>query len=161
MFKMEKEINEYLENWLHNNDFDCSVRMGTDFSFWTDEDVIQYALVITDHHMNLFEKVVEELGINYICDNFILSFFHELGHFETIWEIDDDVYEESQRRKLNLESRSVYTDADYVEYYHLPEEIVATEWAVNYINNNPNKIAEFWGGLQPLLLTFYTVNQIE
>jgi len=159
--KVEKEITTYITKWLHKNGFECNAEIGTDFSFWSDTDTISCALVINDTHMNLFQKVADELGIEYTCDNFLLSFFHELGHFETLDEINERTYKASQRKKAKLETKEVYTEKDYMTYYHLPEEIIATQWAVDFINENPNKVAKFWNGLQPLILKFYEVNNVN
>ena len=129
MLKNIKPINNYLNNWLKENNFDCTVQFDADFSFDCLNDILHYTFVVLQDHDRLFLEVCRE-----ICpeieesDNFILSFFHELGHFETQHLFSDeewDTYDELCDIMSNMDE---LTDKNYLDYYHYPIEIEATKW---------------------------------
>jgi len=156
-----EKLNEFVGQWLYQNDFDVQVELSTDFSCDTITDTIYYALCVPQAHDTMFEKVFEEVGLEYECDNFLLSFFHELGHIETECELTDEEIEISETKKALMEEKTNLSDNDYWEYYHLPDEILATTWATNFINENPNLIENFWCSFQKLVKDFYKENGIE
>ena len=46
------------------------------------------------------------------------------------------------------------------EYFNLPDEIMATQWAVNYIKNNPERVKIMWHNIQKALKKFYKKNKV-
>ena len=95
-------------------------------------------------------------------DGFLISFLHELGHHYTLDELSEDEVNESldTKRRINNE----YTDGRIdlqEEYFNLPDEAVATNWAIEYIRNNKEKIDEFWSKLLNAIVQFYKANITE
>ena len=161
MLKNVDKINNYLNKWLRKNGFRCSVQMDNDFSFDIVNDVIHYSIIIPSSHNELFLKVCQECREEIVeCDNFILSFFHELGHYETK-DLFDDEWDEYDRSCEQLESKEEYTDEDYLNYYKYPLEIEATQWGCDYIVEHRRKVNNWWNGLSALIEEFVEVNNIE
>lgn len=162
MLRNVDKINSYLNNWLKKNNFNCTVQMDTDFSFDTVNNVIHYSILVPTEHDELFLKVCqecnEEIGN---CDNFILSFFHELGHCETQGYFDDDEWDNYEEDCDKLESNKEYSEEDYLNYYHYPIEIEATQWGCDYIIQHKRKIKNWWGKVSNLIQEFVEINNIE
>lgn len=89
--------------------------------------------------MKSFRKFVFDNGLKFDCGDFILAFFHELGHSETIDLLEDDEIRFSQNKKRFLQNNM----EDYETYMRLPDEFSATSWAIDYINNNFEKVKIF------------------
>ena len=47
------------------------------------------------------------------------------------------------------------------EYYFLPDEIAATCWAVDFVTKHQYKVRQLWRELQPAIMEFYKINEIE
>lgn len=150
-----RKLSVYLSRWCKKNGFDCNVRYGSDFEILLSNNTIHYALLIPDSHDRLFAKVFENEGLLYTCDNFILSFFHELGHYMT-----EDEWTEKQSLAF-MEEKEKLNDDDFGcwKYYHIADEIRATQWAVDFINDNPTLIADFWADVQERIMEIY--NEVQ
>ena len=134
------ELDKIINDFLLNNNFDCSAKFGSDFAYWYENSEIEYSLLVSERLDNMFKEFAESIGLKINCGNFLLSFFHELGHHNTLDFLDDDLYKESQLIKSNLNSE---IDEDCKKYFELYDEIEATKWAIGYINNNEEKIKKF------------------
>ena len=113
-----------LINFLNKiaNEFECEVVESNEFAYYYAENkicVTSAKSAIDDEFMAL----ARANGLNKDVDIFTISFFHELGHNETI----DDVEEEFDGNKDSLTME---------EYFYLEEEFLATEWAIDFCNEN-------------------------
>lgn len=149
-----REIDNILNQYLSK--FEVSVKAGTDFAYWYAEDVIEYAFVVSERMNNLFLNFAKSQGLRYNVDIFLLSLYHELGHHLSYEDLDDvDV-----NYSLDVKASLTDSDADCDIYFNLPDEIAATNWAIDYINENPEEIAGLWNQLQPAIARFYKQNNI-
>lgn len=107
------------------NEFECEVVIGDEFAYYYEENKIVVNPTDTDEE---FVALARENGLNEEVSNFVISFFHELGHNETI-----DFCEEYDGDKdaLTIE-----------EYFYLDEEYEATMWAIDFCNNNMDIVRE-------------------
>ncbi len=69
---------------------------------------------------------------------FLLSLFHEIGHYMTF----DDLGEEDFAYSCDVKALLGTTDDDAKIYFRLPIEIAATNWAIDYINEHPTEISK-------------------
>ena len=44
------------------------------------------------------------------------------------------------------------------QYFNLPDEIMATQWAVNYAKKHPRIVNKIWKQMQNALVEFYKAN---
>ena len=145
----ENQINEIFNEWLEDNGFDARIAgLEPDFGWYMSSDTIAYSFVVAEKFDKAFQRVCEDLGLNYEIDIFWLSFFHELGHSETYHCVDEAAF---------------LVDADLLgdDYYYHPREIIATEWAVDYINTNIDKVKMLMQMVRPAIVRFFTVNNIQ
>lgn len=72
----------------------------------------------------------------------VLTLLHELGHFETAFDIDDKDYDrEKEMMKIMLNSDSL--EEANMKYFELPDEKAATEWGIKWLQDaNNRKIAK-------------------
>lgn len=89
-----------------------------------------------------------------------MSFFHELGHHETIDEWEDDEYLDMMIQKEKINKMKVSQKEKNFIYFNTPDEKRATEWGLTYIMNHSQEIALLWNNLQQAILKFYELNDI-
>ena len=97
---------------------------------------------------------------------FVISILHEIGHYKTL----DELYEnntlynfcnsEKKRIKKEMETEEGTDRACQLEfeYFNLPDEIIATAWAVNWAKKHPKKVRKMWKNCQRALMEFYKKN---
>lgn len=154
-----ERINNILNHFLE--DFDCSAEMSSDFCYWHSKNLINYTLAIPNNEDKWFQEFANTLMPELKCDSFLLAFFHELGHHETIDDIDDDIYAycEDIKDEINMEDRA--TRENNFKYFNLPVEKIATEWGLTYMKTHEKEVADLWNTLQPALYDFYILNNIS
>ena len=156
---LENIVNDFL------SEFGVSAFLGEDFSYYFGEDKIEFAVAVGPSHEH-FMAHFKELAPEIECDPFLISLLHELGHHETLYEMDDDDADMSTWAKIELENKLGETDdpqkIKYLHdaYYNLPDEKLATDWAIDYIRQNTNKVAYFWAAVQAEILKFYYLNGV-
>lgn len=150
-------ITRTINKFLSTNGFDCKAKLDTDFCYYYNSSTIGYPVVMQKEMDNYFMDFAESLGLNVDCGCFILSLFHEIGHNETLDDIDDKIRAYCQDVKATLSSNF----NDIQTYFRLEDEIRATRWAVNYINKHPMKIKMLTRQLEKEFEKFYKKVNIE
>ena len=157
---LEKVVNDFL------SEFGVTASLGEEFCYYFGEDEIDFALAVGpshEHFMAHFKQLAPEIE----CDPFLISLLHELGHHETLYEMDDDEELFCRTAKTHLETELFLTNDKetrkslHEEYYNLPDESLATQWAIDYIRQNPNKVANFWVAVQAEIFKFYYLNGVK
>ena len=145
----EEMVNDAFNYWLEKNGFEARV-FGLENAFaWNPyKDLIYYSVVMSEQADLMFYEYVDELGLKYEIDNFWLAFLHELGHSETWCFVEEEDYDIPK----NI--------TDY-EYYRLPRESIATEWAVRFINEHADLVRDLTRIVGPVIDKFFELNEIE
>ena len=145
----EELINDAFNSWFKKYGFETRVSgLDNDFYFNCVKDTVSYSFVHTESFIRDFNLVCNGLGLNYDIDIFWLSFFHEVGHGQTYHLVSDEAA----------------CEADLLEglsYYYCEREIIATEWAVEFINNHIEQVIELMEMVRPAIVHFFTVNNIQ
>ena len=108
------------------NEFECEVVIGDEFAYYYEESKIVVNPTDTNEE---FLTLARENGLNEEVSNFVISFFHELGHNETMDFIEEEY--EGDKDALTME-----------EYFYLEEEYEATMWAIDFCNSNMDIVKE-------------------
>lgn len=146
----EEIINDAFNSWLEKYGFDTRVKgLELDFAWCPATDEIVYQLISCERTDKMFMDYAYELGLLYEIDAFWLGFLHELGHSET-WHLVD---EEDWDVPVFLEHSE--------DYYRLPRETIATQWAVDFVNNCGDAVAELTRIVGPAIRRFFEINNIE
>lgn len=149
-------INEYTEQT-----FGLVADCGLDFAFYPDacvgEPDVTYSLIVTERFDRLYSKFIEEkFGV--VVPVFLISLLHEVGHYFTndYWTNTEQRYFAKQKELLNPED-----DIDTLVYFQILDEYYATKWAIEYIQEHPQEIEEFWNKVRAQIENFYKENGYE
>lgn len=152
-----KTINRTLNKFLAP--FECTARMGTEFCYLYSQSLILYSFVMPDLEIEHdFQASIDRLNPTVKMDSFLWGLLHELGHHETMDEIEETEYNYCQQVKEQINNQEV----DAVEYYDLIDERLATEWAVRYADAHALELKKWWEEeMQPAIMHFYKINNVE
>lgn len=124
-----------LQKWLDDHDHEeIKVEYGEEFEYSILEDVITVATVLPSYDYEEFERFALSRGLELNPGPWVLAFLHEVGHAITL--LDDSLDEHIDSY---FETRDRMRLADYMAH---PVEASATDWAVDYINNNKEEIIQ-------------------
>ena len=149
--KNYNELNECIEAFVSK--WDLYAKFSNQFAFLNDTDTVLWTLATGKTSAEKFAKFFEDCGCNVKADIFLYSILHEIGHSQTMEQISEMDWNYSQDMKQ--------TELTDEEYFNLPDEIAATKWAVDYLNNNTEDVKAFWDTFVPLLMKFYMKNKVE
>lgn len=141
------EIVEVCQNFCDKNNINVSVEIDEDFGYYTHEKVVGIALVV-DERARYFMDNAMKMGLAYDCGEFITSFLHEIGHHYTLHKLSRRQNKIIDKRKAVLDGRK---KKDNYKYFKILDEVLATEWAIKFINANRDLIQELANELIPLM----------
>lgn len=154
--EINKVINEFLEP------FELTAELGTDFDYCFLEDKVHYALIVGDASSKLFMENAEARFPDIHADVFLWSLLHEIGHSETLDDLDDGVEELCIEIKRGLNGHTDWSiEHRHMIYFNCPDEMAATDWAGEYMMDHKDEIATFWNKLQPVIKRFYELNEVK
>lgn len=143
----KRVIKKQVKKWLVENELgDLKVGFSNDFEFdgdGSDNDKIFIASEASDYEN--FNDLCKELGYQGDYHIRTIAFLHELGHHFTCEDFDDEEEQWDQAtRKVLYEimeknENEAKVEAAFLMYYRLPQEIEATKWALDFVNENPNE----------------------
>lgn len=161
LYLIENVLNDFLK------EFEVTAEVAKEFCYLWEQNKILVTLAVPDFQTKNFMEDFHSRAPEIKLDCFLACFFHELGHCETVDLLTDEEELECYRKRkiLNEEAKRTTDEVKLAviceEYHKLPDEYLATEWAINYIRNNVDKVAKFWADLQKAILTVYEVNEVE
>lgn len=141
------KVNKTIDVFLSTFDFTCT--LGADFMCCLDRNVIVYSLFTADQASKDFLTFVSDLFPEIHADIFLWSLLHEVGHIETADDFDDmewAYYRDSISQKIGN-----------FEYFDLPIERAATEWAGHYILTHTAEIAILWSNIRRDIVNLYSI----
>ena len=156
-----QEINEFVNDWLYDHDFDIEAKMGTSFMVDLATNVLYYTPIYYDElDAILLEEITKSFPFAKNWDRnimFLVSFFHEVGHVETEceWTKKDFANFFLWKVSNSAEMERNPSTSTVVEYFRHPIEWRATEWACEYIDKNWEEVGAFGQRLVELLQEFY------
>ena len=137
---------------------------GNEYAYYFDDEKITFALTVgmSDKWFDEFIKVRFNYEVKF---PFVITLLHEVGHHKANDNICDDIDEFCMTEKERIETRMGEDDITVEEqkqltwqYFNLPDEIMATQWAVNYAKKHPRKVKKMWNEIAPVLMEFYQAN---
>lgn len=132
------EVNKVIKKFLSNYGY-VNVVCSTDFYYDFEKNEIGWSFFTVERQdktfCNFFEK---ELSCP-ICNTFIYSILHEYGHKMTLGNFSELDWDEYQLSLDGIDCTYDGEEKDY-EYYKLPIELAASQWAVDFIKSHYDKI---------------------
>ena len=151
-----KEIDESIYNFLEKFDYYPDVLLHTDFGYYPDEELITYAFVISKKHDEWFAEYLRDVKhFDYWdCEMWLISFFHELGHYNTL-----HLFSKKELKEYYNQKEVDGNDKEaYFKYFSCPIEDAATSWAINFIDAHDVEIEDWWNNdLAPKINKFFKV----
>lgn len=159
--KIEEILNGFLQEW------ECTVRLEPDFAYYSASNIIAYSFCCSVVSDMLFSEVINRLCPEINCDIFLWSFLHELGHHETIDNLEDSevLFSINEKKRIQREQEGITDTKQRIDlarqYYVLPDELAATQWAVNYMRAHTAEMQALWEELKPAIMNFYELHKVE
>lgn len=140
--------------------------LGTDYSYYYDNNDISFKLTLTYEDELFSEFIKERFNYDDTGLEFLISLLHEVGHAMTGDLVEDYLYEfclaEKNRICKDMEKATTDEEVRKLEwqYFTLPDEIIATAWAIDYAKAHPLEIGVMWAYMKEALAKFYKVNEV-
>ena len=134
-----------------------------EYSYLYDKEMITYKLTEGTVEDIWFIKFIKERFNYEVKYPFIMSLLHEVGHHKANDDIDGTVYDFCLSEKERIQEEMLTATGKESkklewQYFNLPDEIMATNWAVEYAKAHPKKVKKMWKNAQKALLKFYKKN---
>lgn len=155
--KLNKAITKQLKP------FGISRAVGADdYAYYYQSEMVTYRLTLHDCDEAYSDFIYERFGYE-DTDVFIISLLHEVGHHMTDDDITQNVYDFCIKEKERIAEEIQHAHgADWTklqyEYFQLPDEIMATAWAIDYAKKHPKKVRKMWKKCEKALHEFYDKN---
>lgn len=143
-----------------------SAKLSDEYAYYYEDESISYKLDCGAVEDEWFNEFLEE-RFGYKCkgsaESFVLSILHEVGHHKANDEIEGAILDFCNTEKERIDREMQDADAEQSkvlewQYFNLPDEIMATQWAVNYAKEHPRKIKKMIERLRVSLMEFYMAN---
>lgn len=152
--ELEKSVQDFVDVICDTYEYPrLHAALGTDFMYRDDAAEVRFAAVVANSFSESFMARVNRLYPDIAAPEFLWSLLHEIGHAMTGDELDADELEESWKGKT-----TVGLTAE--EYYELPDEFWATDWAARCMRENGDMIGSYWIIVQEELMNFYKKNGV-
>ena len=138
--------------------------MGTSYAYWWQTEEITYQVVhgIEDNWFDEFVYQRFHLKIHPM----VLSLLHEVGHHYTLDDVEGSLNDfcESEKERITKDMARVKSERAKKriewEYFNLPDEIIATHWAVAYARKHPFQVKRMTKVCEKAMKKFYKVNNV-
>lgn len=143
------------------------VSLSDEYSYNFESESVTFKITDTIEDKWFIDFIKERF--NYEIEiSFVMSLLHEIGHHKANDEIEGDIYNfctnEKERISRELENENITAKrAKELEfqYFNLPDEIMATQWAVTYAKEHPQEIKQMWGEMLSAIQNFYGTNGLS
>jgi hypothetical protein len=162
--KLKKKINKTVTAYLKPLGI-AKAKLKDEYSYYYDKDMVTFKIDKADeeYYADIWFRDFLADRFSFKIDtpilDFIMSLLHECGHAIANEEIEGAIYEFCQNEKLRISVETmVAIEADNLElgkqleyqYFNLPDEIMATQWAVWYAENHTGQIEKMKKDFEPL-----------
>jgi hypothetical protein len=160
--KGKKKLNKVVSAQL--KDFGVKAKLSDEYAYYFSKALITFKLTENTIEDNLFNEFIFDRFGYEVKNTFMISILHEVGHHLANDEIDNRIYDfcmdEKDRIVEAIKGLDDYNEIKKLEYqyFNLPDEIMATQWAVNFARNNEFECDVMWENIKTALLKFYKKN---
>jgi len=141
-----------------------SAELCNEYAYIRGEDRIAYKITEGTTEDIWFAEFIKERFNYTVRYPFVMSLLHEVGHHKTDDDISDGIYNFCQKEKARIDKsiKRAKTEKTWKklewQYFNLPDEIMATAWAVEYARTHKQEIEKMWGEMREALIKFYKQN---
>lgn len=139
--------------------------VARDYAYYDDDCSIEYCLVDGTTEDKLFTEFIEDRFDYKVKNIWMISILHEIGHHYTMPDISDEIFDFCNSEKDRIAAAlATATAAESkkleFQYFNLPDEIMATQWAVHYAKTHPHSIKKIWDNIAKAMNKFYFENGV-
>ena len=154
--RLERVVNKFLKQ------FGLKSAFAVEFYYLPERKKVAFSFLKPpndDWFMEFFNSLAPDIE----CDSFLASLMHEIGHHMTYNDFDDEDWEQDYLNRNMLEAKGTAISNKDInfEYFNLPTERAATEWAIEYIHANVEQLRVFWANMRRTIEWFYNINYVE
>jgi len=136
-----------------------------EYSYNFIDESVNFKLTENEIEDRWFTEFIKERFNYNVRYPFVISLLHEIGHHKANDEITDAIQDFCENEKERITAEMFNADEDYSkklewQYFNLPDEIMATQWAVTYAIKHPKKIKKMWVKMKKALMNFYKINGV-
>ena len=143
-----KQLNSYLKKWFAKRDVDVDFDLDRDFSYDWSTETVYYSFLAPETHDKQFLRICQEIEPDLVkCDTFLLSLFHEVGHYLTEADFEDDEWDDYEEMTKSF-GDDVKDEKEYDRYYKHPIEYEATVAGMEMLMDNADDIPELLATVQ-------------
>lgn len=141
------EIIKELQNYCDSETLNVNITHGDSFAWFNGTTIVKVNF-LEDFQSDLFMENALKNGLKYDFGHFITALFHEIGHYNTQDWITKKEEKACLKAKKNLNG---YKRKDNFKYFNTYDEKLATDWAIDYINENADKLNKLVDIINPLI----------
>lgn len=136
-----------------------------EYSYNFVDESVNFKLTENEIEDRWFTEFIKERFNYNVRYPFVMSLLHEIGHHKANDEITDAIQDFCENEKERITAEMFNADSEYSkklewQYFNLPDEIMATQWAVTYAIKHPKKIKKMWVKMKEALINFYKINGV-
>lgn len=141
-------------------------KLGTDFAYYLIDEHIEFQMTCGEWGDQMFDEFLSDYFDFVNPYPFVISILHEVGHHMTYDILTNAELKQSFRMKelLPKEMKKAKTPEDkkrlVYKYFTLPDEIMATTWAVDYFTAHRKECDEMYKKACKALCKFYKKNNV-
>lgn len=160
--KGRKKLNKVVSAQLKC--FGVKAELSTEYAYYFNKALITFKLTENTIEDELFNQFIYDRFDYKVENTFMISILHEVGHHLANDEIDNTIFDfcmdEKDRIIEAIKNTTTYEEVQKLEYqyFNLPDEIMATQWAVNFIRNHALECDIMWEHIKTALFKFYKKN---
>ena len=157
LIKARKKMNKVISAQLAPFGIDKAKYNPDEYSYSFRKNRVDYKLHNDKIEDRWFREFLKDRFNYSVTSDLIISILHEIGHAKANEEIEGAIYEFCQREKfrINVEMLSAEDEktgkALCYQYFNLPDEIMATQWAVEYAETHESELAEMLKTITPAI----------
>lgn len=142
--KLVASFNRALSIWFNNHGIsNLHFVEGEDFCYYPETHAVQWGMLLNDEQEKMYAQFMYEYGLKREVNPFVISLLHEVGHYMTIHQLDEDVVMfERVAKQLRAETVEDATYDLHCWYWELETEFSANMWAIEWIENHPAEFEE-------------------
>ena len=163
MLKGTRKLNKTISNELSVFGITKCI-LGTEYSYSYDKNDIMYKIDLDIEDKYFSDFIFDRFGYDDTGMEFIISLLHEVGHSKANDEIEGSIFDfcMEEKNRIFKEMETAETDEEVrkleYQYFNLPDEIMATAWAIKYVRQHPIEVQIMWAVMKEAILNFYKAN---